>query len=90
MNERIGMSLMVHDDMEQAVGDSIAAFAEPLLSTQHKTDEISDVSNIKNNVVNIDSIRGGIYFPEEVPSIEYRRRVLDNIKSTANELNLVI
>ena len=91
--KRIGMSLMVHDDMEQAVGDSIAAFAVPLLEQYQPTQLTADVSTKSTNdkhTTRSNRISGGIYFPEEVPNVEYRKYVLDTIKSTASELKFVI
>ena len=69
---------MVHEDMEQAVGDAIAAFAMPLLVAKYDQSTTTTVPSF--------SIPSGVYFPEEVPSPDYRHHVLRVIKSTASEL----
>ena len=70
---------MVHEDMEQAVGDAIAAFAMPLLEAKY---DQSTTTTVPSSF----SIPSGVYFPEEVPSPDYRQHVLRAIKSTASEL----
>ena len=71
----LGTSIMVHEDMEQAVGDAIAAFAEPLIAIDNESRRVPSFS-----------IPSGVYFPEEVPCIDYCKHVLRIIKSTASEI----
>lgn len=66
---------MVHEDMEQAVGDAIAAFAIPIIANANEESAVPSFS-----------IQSGVYFPEEVPCPDYLKHVLSVIKSTASEL----
>lgn len=60
-------AIMTHDDLEAAVGDSLAAFALGMLPSEDGT---------------VPELNSGVFYPEEMPE-EYRNRVLRDIAGTA-------
>jgi saccharopine dehydrogenase-like NADP-dependent oxidoreductase len=64
-----GSAIMTHDDLEAAVGDSLAAFALGMLPSEGKGGTVP-------------ALRPGVFYPEEMPP-DYRERVLAEIAGSA-------
>ena len=75
-DDQVFTGIMSHEDLETAVGDSIAAFAAQMLG-ENKEEKEQEVKGERA------SVPFGVFFPEEVPSKAFRENVLEDIAQTA-------
>jgi hypothetical protein len=82
--------VMSHNDMEKAVGDAIAAFVSEAMESMKVMEKSGGVGGGDEGKLEggsdsdgdgvVEPMPCGVFFPEEIPSVRFRQRVLRDIK----------